>query len=207
MNDDELLARLKSADPARTRLAPPPDIDRLVEATLHTDTALQSATAAVAATTAGWGRRHLVGLAAAGALLVLGGGVAGGIMANNGEGNGRSAATSTSAPTGALRLTAAGGSAKCMEPSPETLGTYPILFAGTVTSVKDATVTFHVDEWFKGGGAETVVLVADTTVPETLTFSEGEHYIVGAKDGVVPPCGANGASPETIAKFRQAFAK
>ncbi|MFD4878046.1 hypothetical protein ACFWOB_32395 [Streptomyces sp. NPDC058420] len=207
MNDDELLARLKSADPARTRLAPPPDIDRLVEATLNTDTALQSATAAVAATTAGWGRRHLVGLAAAGVLLVLGGGVAGGIMANSGDGNGRSAATSTSAPAGTLRLTARGGSAKCVEPSPETLGAYPILFAGTVTSVKDATVTFHADEWFKGGGAKTVVLVADTRVPETLTFSEGEHYIVGAKDGVVPPCGANGASPETIAKFRQAFGK
>ena len=128
-------------------------------------------------------------------------------MANSGDGNGRSAATNTSALAGALRLTAQGGSAKCMEPSPETLGSYPILFAGTVTSVEGATVTFHADEWFKGGGAETVELVADTKVPETLTFSEGEHYIVGAKDGVVPPCGANGASPETIAKFRQAFGK
>lgn len=211
MNDDELLARLKSADPARTRLAPPPDIDRLVEATLNTDTAVQSATAAVAVTTAGWGRRHRVGLAAAGALLVLGGGVAGGMMANSGDSNGRPAvATSpalshSSAPTGPLRLTAGGGSAKCMEPSPETLGGYPTLFAGTVTSVKDATVTFHVDEWFKGGGAAAVELTADTEVPETLTFSEGEHYIVAARDGVVPPCGANAASPETVARFRQAF--
>lgn len=36
MNDDELLARLKAADPASD--APEPDIDRLLEATVSTDT-------------------------------------------------------------------------------------------------------------------------------------------------------------------------
>ncbi|MFD4561856.1 hypothetical protein ACFWP5_47395 [Streptomyces sp. NPDC058469] len=199
MNDDELLARLKSADPALTGIAPPPDINRLVEDTLNTDTALQSATTAVGITTAGWGRRHLFGLAAAAGLLVIGGGVAGGIMANNGNGNGHSAST------GALRLTDGGGSAKCVVPSLDTLGKYPTLFEGTVTSVKGSTATFRVDQWFKGGDAETVVLTSDTRIPETLTYSEGGHYIVGAKDGVVPPCAAIEASPEGIAKFRQAF--
>jgi hypothetical protein len=38
-----------------------------------------------------------------------------------------------------------------------------------------------------------------------LTYSEGGHYIVGAKDGFVPPCAAIEASPETIAEFHQAF--
>ncbi|WP_043663033.1 hypothetical protein [Streptomyces xylophagus] len=205
MNDDELLARLKSADPALTTQAPPPDINRLVEATLNTDTALQSATAVAGTTTVGWARRHLLGLAAAAALLMVGGGVAGGIMANDDH---NSVAKGPSTPAGALRLTAEGGSAKCVEPSPDTLGKYPTLFEGTVTSVNGSTTTFRVDQWLKGGDADTVVLVSDTSIPETLTFSEGDHYIVGAtKDGVVPPCGANGADAATIREFRQAFGK
>ncbi|MFI6467735.1 hypothetical protein [Streptomyces sp. NPDC050538] len=204
MNDDELLARLKSADPALTGVAPPPDIDRLVEDTLNTDTALQSATTAAGLATAGWARRHLFGLAAAG-LLVLGGGVAGGIMANSGDSNGHSAATKTVAPAGALRLTAEGGSGKCMVPGVDTLGKYPTLFEGTATSVNGSTATFHVDRWFKGGDAETVVLTSDTEVSETLTYTEGGHYIIGAKDGFVPMCAAIEATPEDVAKFRQAF--
>ncbi|WP_405835631.1 hypothetical protein [Streptomyces sp. NBC_01518] len=204
MNDDELLARLKSADPALTGVAPPPDIDRLVEDTLNTDTALQSATTAAGIATASWGRRHLFGLAAAG-LLVLGGGVAGGIMANSGGGNGHSASAKTVAPAGALRLTAEGGSGKCMAPGVDTLGKYPTLFEGTATSVKGSTATFHVDRWFKGGDAETVVLTSDTEVSETLTYTEGGHYIIGAEDGFVPMCAAIEATPEDIAKFRQAF--
>ena len=206
MNDDELLARLKSADPALTGIAPPPDIDRLVEDTLNTDTALQTATTAAGITTAGWARRHLLGLAAAG-LLVLGGGIAGGIMANNGNGNGHPASAKTSASAGALRLTAGGGSGKCVVPGVDTLGKYPVLFEGTVTSVNGSTATFRVDQWFKGGDAATVELVGDTDIPETLTYSEGEQYIVGARDGVVPPCAAIEATPKDIAEFRQAFGK
>ncbi|WP_405995971.1 hypothetical protein [Streptomyces sp. NBC_00986] len=204
MNDDELLARLKSADPALTGIAPPPDIDRLVEDTLNTDTALQSATTAAGIATEGWGRRHLFGLAAAG-LLVIGGGVAGGIMANSGDGKGHSATAKSVAPAGALKFTAEGGSGKCMVPGVDTLSKYPTLFEGTATSVKGSTATFHVDRWFKGGDAETVVLTSDTEVSETLTYTESGHYIIGAKDGFVPMCAAIEASPEDIAKFRQAF--
>ncbi|MEV6483561.1 hypothetical protein [Streptomyces sp. NPDC051576] len=206
MNDDELLALLKSADPALTPNAPLPDVDRLVEATLNTATALPSATAAdsptrPAKTVAGQGRRRLLGLAAAAALLMLGGGIAGGIMANDDNGH------STSA--GPLTLTTASGSAnaKCAEPSPDTLRPYPTLFAGTVTSIKGQMVTFHVEYWLKGGGTETVVLDSGTDQPERLTFLNGERYIVAAKDGVVPMCGANAASAGTVNEFRQAFGK
>jgi hypothetical protein len=69
-------------------------------------------------------------------------------------------------------------------------------------------VTFRVDYWLKGGGgAHTVVLDSATDQPERLTFSDGEHYLVAAKDGVVPMCGANWASDETLGKFRQAYGK
>jgi len=94
-----------------------------------------------------------------------------------------------------------------MEPVPDRLRQYPTLFEGTVTSIKGAMVTFRVDYWLKGGGTDTVVLDSDTDQPERLTFSAGERYIVAAKDGVVPACGANGASDETLANFRQAYGK
>ncbi|WP_326721752.1 hypothetical protein OHT59_22280 [Streptomyces sp. NBC_00243] len=206
MNDDELLARLRSADPALTSSAPPPDINRLVEATLNTDTdtALQLAETAADTTTrpakaAGRGRRHLLGLAAAAGLLMLGGSIAGGIVANNDDGH--------SISTGPLNLTAESGSAnrKCMEPVPDQLRKYPTLFEGTVTSIKGSMVTFRVDHWLQGGDADTVVLDSNTDQPETLTFTDGEHYIVAAENGVVPSCGANWASAETISKFRQAY--
>ncbi|WP_328685845.1 hypothetical protein [Streptomyces sp. NBC_00343] len=206
MNDDELLARLKSADPALTGVAPPPDINRLVEDTVNTDTALQSATTAAGIATAGWGRRRLFGLAAAG-LLVLGGGITGGIMATSGNGNGHSATAKSAAPTGALKLTAEGGSGKCVPPGLDTLSKYPTLFEGTAVSVEGSTATFRVDRWFKGGDAETVVLTSDTRIPETLTYTEGGHYIVGAEDRFVPMCAAIEASPKDIAEFRQAFGK
>jgi hypothetical protein len=201
VNDDELLARLKSADPALTPHAPLPDIDRLVEDILTTDTALRTGETAPAKTTARRSRRQLLGLAAAAGLLLLGGGIAGGVMANNDNGH--------PAAAGPLTLTTAGGfgSQKCVAPTPDTLRGYPTLFAGTVTSVKGSTVTFRVDYWLKGGDTETVVLDSDTSRPEALTFSEGERYIVAAENGVVPVCGANGASDETVHEFRQAFGK
>ncbi|MFF3580433.1 hypothetical protein [Streptomyces mirabilis] len=201
MNDDELLARLKSADPALTPHAPLPDIDRLVEDILTTDTALQTGNTAPAKTAARRRRRQLLGLAAAAGLLLLGGGIAGGVIANNDNGH--------SASAGPLTLTTHSGfgSQKCVTPGPDTLRGYPTLFVGTATSVEGSTVTFRVDYWLKGGDAETVVLESDVNQPENLTFTEGERYIVAAEDGVVPACGANGADDETVNEFRQAFGK
>jgi hypothetical protein len=128
-------------------------------------------------------------------------------MTNSGNGNGHSASAKTPASAGALRLTAQGGSGKCVVPGVDTLGEYPTLFEGTVTSVRGSTATFRVDRWFKGGDAATVVLTSATRIPETLTYAEGGHYIVGAKDGFVPMCAAIEASPQDIAEFRQAFGK
>ncbi|MGW4909807.1 hypothetical protein [Streptomyces sp. NPDC004270] len=201
MNDDELLARLKAADPALTPHAPLPDIDRLVEDILTTDTTLLTGSTVPAPTAARRSRRQLLGLAAAAGLLLLGGGIAGGVMANNDNGHPASA--------GPLTLTTHSGfgGQKCAAPSPDTLRGYPTLFVGTVTSIKGATVTFRVDYWLKGGDAKTVVLDSDASRPEALTFSDGERYIVAAENGVVPVCGANGATDETVDEFRQAFGK
>ncbi|MBK6012338.1 hypothetical protein [Streptomyces sp. MBT53] len=209
MNDDELLARLKAADPALTRDAPPPDIDQLVEDTLNTTTADALRPAKTATVRP---RRHLLGLAAAVGLLLLGGGIGIGVMAHGGGGTASTGGnqakhSGSSAAAGALRLTAAGGSAKCVAPTPDTLRGYPTLFIGTVTSIKGTVVTFRVDHWLKGGTARTVVLDSDTSRPEALTFIDGDRYVVAAKDGVVPVCGANGVTDDEIAKFRQAYGK
>ncbi|MGW2045262.1 hypothetical protein ACWCPF_08765 [Streptomyces sp. NPDC001858] len=201
MNDDELLARLKPADPALTPHAPLPDIDRLVEDILTTDTALRTGDTVPAKTAVWRSRRQLVGLAAAAGLLLLGGGIAGGVMTNDDNGH--------AASTGPLTLTVQSGfgNQKCVAPSPDTLGAYPTLFVGTVTSIKGSTATFRVDHWLKGGDTETVVLDGDASRPEALTFLEGERYVVAAENGVVPVCGANGAPDETVDEFRQAFGK
>jgi hypothetical protein len=206
VNDDELLARLRAVDPALASSAPPPDIDRLVEAALTTDITPRPEQTATATTTrpaqAAAGRRRLFGLAAAAALLLAGGGIAAGLMA--GDDNGHPSAT------GPLTLTVASGTAdaKCMEPTPDLLRAYPTLFEGTATSVKGSSVTFRVDQWFRGGDADTVRLDSDPDQSENLTFTVGEHYIVAAaKDGTVPPCGANVASAETLGQFRQAAGK
>ncbi|MEV0186162.1 hypothetical protein AB0I54_44080 [Streptomyces sp. NPDC050625] len=207
MNDDELLARLRAADPALTSRAPLPDINRLVEAALNTDITPRSEKTAVGTTTrrakagAGRGRRRLLPLAAAAGLLMVGGGIVGGAMANGDSGH--------SSAAGPLTLTAAGPArGKCKEPTPDRLRQYPTLFEGTVTSVKGSSVFFRVDHWLRGGDSDTVRLNSDTDEPESLTFSVGEHYIVAAtKDGIVPQCGANVASEETRSKFRQASGK
>ncbi|GGN91494.1 hypothetical protein GCM10011579_088380 [Streptomyces albiflavescens] len=208
MNDDELLARLRAADPALTPRAPLPDINRLVEAALNTDITPPSEKTAAGITTrpakavAVRRRRRLLTLAAAAGLLMLGGGIAGGIMANGDSGH--------SSASGPLTLTAASGTAhaKCMAPIPDRLRRYPTLFEGTVTSVKGSSAFFRVDHWLRGGDSDTVRLNSDTNEPESLTFLVGEHYIVAAtKDGTVPQCGANMASDETRSKFRQAYGK
>ncbi|MFF7474698.1 hypothetical protein [Streptomyces sp. NPDC008092] len=205
MNDDELLTLLRAADPALTPRAPLPDIDRLVEDALNTEFVLEPENTATATVThpekatAGKGRRRLFGLAAAAALL-LGGGITAGIAANNGNGHPAEAAAPLSL---ALSSSALG---KCQEPVPDQLAGYPTLFYGTAASVKGPLTTFHVDHWLRGGGSDTVVVNSDPDLPEQLTFTVGQHYIVAAdKNGTIPVCGANWVSDETWQQFRQAF--
>ena len=207
MNDNELLTLLRAADPALTSRAPLPDIDRLVEDAMNTESVALSDDNATgistpaAKATAGKGRRRVFGLAAAAALL-LGGGITAGIAAHSGNGD----ATASGSP---LQLTAAHSTAptKCAEIVPDQLAGYPTLFYGRVTSVKGPLTTFHVDHWLRGGGPRTVLLNYDPGV-EHLTFAVGEHYIVAA-DGndTVPMCGANWLSGKDWKKFSQEFGK
>ncbi|WP_030992916.1 hypothetical protein [Streptomyces sp. NRRL WC-3744] len=208
MKDDELLVRLRAADPAATASAPAPDINRLVEAAMTTDSTSRTSTTAGIPTSADrpvHRRRRFALAAAAVALLLVGGGATWKAVADHG-----SHGDQVSAGTPLALTLASGGDAKCMEPTVDLLRRFDVAFEGSVTSRKDEQVVFRIDHWFRGGDADTAQLTnggADGG-SETLVFDVGQSYLVTAQDGVVPVCGGtNLASPEGEALFHRAFDK
>ncbi|MGW0876745.1 hypothetical protein ACWD3J_48770 [Streptomyces sp. NPDC002755] len=218
MNDDQLLSRIKAADPAMTSSAPLPDIDCLVEATLTTDRTSRTAEHAPANATAvqasrsaktAAGRRFALAAVAA---VVLGGGATWWITAGNGqEGSPHQAQASESAPS-SLTIEAphtGAGSAKCMEPTTGLLRGFEVAFEGTVTSKTGDQVGLRVDHWYRGGDATTVRIVnEDEQSSEALNFEIGQQYLVTAESGVVPVCGGtSAATDEARVLFHEAFEK
>jgi hypothetical protein len=217
VNDDVLLARLRAADPALTSSAPSPDINRLMETVLTTDTvtvtdddsAARAAKPAYAippvGTKAGGGGRRLLGLAAAAAVLIAGAAVAREVTEDSGQ---QHRQTPTGVP---LALTAEAvdpeaPAAQCVEPSVETLRKYPIAFKGTVTSQNGHSVAFRIDHWFRGGDAASARLIIDQYSAEAWTFQVGRSYLVTADNGVVPVCGGtDDATKKAERLFRLAF--
>lgn len=208
MNDDELRAHLRTVDPALTSNAPLPDISRLVEAAITHDSTTQSAPGAATVTplspkrTPGAGRRSLLGLAAAAALLG-GGGITWGIATNQGQ--------PPSAGPLALtvkRVDSGTPSAACTEPTIDTLRGSSTAFEGTVISEEGDRVEFRIDHWYRGGDTTTARLGNDEDWPEGPAFEVGQHYLVTAENGVVPVCGGTiRATDQDRNLFRQAFEK
>lgn len=112
-----------------------------------------------------------------------------------------------------LELNAAGEDpmASCIMFSPEELARVAeIAFEGTVTAVEGARVTLTVNEWYKGGGATTEVVLNAPLGMEALIggipFAVGEQYLISAQDGNVNYCGFSGPStPDYRAAFETAF--
>ncbi|GGL18352.1 hypothetical protein [Streptomyces flaveus] len=208
MNDDELLAHLRAMDPALTSSAPLPAINRLVEAAITNDTTTRPAPSPAGIThlspkrTPGAGRRNLLGLAAAAALLV-GGAITWGTAANQGQ----------SPSVGPLALTVEGvdsgaPSVACAEPTVDTLRGSSTAFEGTVTSQEGDRVEFRIDHWYRGGDTSTARLSNNENWPEGWVFEVGQHYLVTAENGVVPACGGTTwATDQDRNLFRQAFEK
>jgi hypothetical protein len=207
MKDDELLTRLRAADPAATASAPTPDVNRLVEATMNT---AQHPRASVTSTPMPARRpvqrRRRFGIAAAAAALLLaGGGAAWKSVADHGGSDIHQAP-----PSIPLALTLqTGAGAKCMEPTVGLLRESEVAFEGSVTSHKGDRVVFHINHWFRGGDATTAELTNDAEGgSESLVFVAGQRYLVTALDGVVPVCGGtNLATPEGQELFHRAFDK
>jgi hypothetical protein len=108
-----------------------------------------------------------------------------------------------------LNLGESNAMASCMALSAEILRDMQVGFAGTATSVEGEHVTLTVDEWFVGGDAATVRLLAPAGFEALIggiTFEEGKSYLVSAFDGTVNYCGFSGEStPELRALYDEAF--
>ncbi len=192
MNDDDLRARLRLADPSASlpRLAPGQTAN-LVEETMTTTTPIPTSSrwkvllvAAVVLATAG------LGWFVAGALLP-----------------GRTAAPTTPA---VVRLTATADTAKCRPPEASTLaGSADFAFAGTVTDVSGTTVTLTVTHVYRGQAAGQVQVRIDGN-SESLAGAEvkpGVAYLISSTKDAVLGCGYSGAAdtPGLEALFTEAF--
>jgi hypothetical protein len=146
--------------------------------------------------------RWLVGVAAAAALVVA----VGGAIALTGGPSGDPVAAG---PPLVLNAGGEDATAMCIMFSVEELARAPLAFEGTVTAVDGDAVTLTVDEWFKGGDAEQVVLNAPQGLEALIDgfpFEVGSQYLITAYDGNVNYCGFSGLStPEFRAAFEQAF--
>lgn len=205
MNDDELLARFKAADPASTGAVAPPDLTRLLEATMNTDVSPQpAATRTVTSAPVRPRRLRLVTAAAAGVLAVAGFGWAA-----------TQTGGSTTPKTGAtLALTvehrSGGPAVACAALDVTTLRTQTTAFEGTVTSAGDDQVTLQVNHWYRGGNATTVQLTNPGGQVESggQQFTAGHAYLIHATGGRVPSCLTDAeATPQLRNLYQQAYGR
>jgi hypothetical protein len=206
VNDEELLERLRSRDPAAS--LPPADaarVARLLEDAMSHD--LDSR---------GTDRTHadprrrtpLTWLVAAAAVLVIAG--VGAFALLGGEDPPSVPTAEEPAPT-VLELSARPPSAaKCAAPTAELLALQEIGFDGTVTSITDGLVTLEVGHWYRGGDADQVTVGAPPEDLQALLlaadFQEGQRYLVSASEGFVSVCGFTAAySDDLAALYAEAF--
>ncbi|MFD9001567.1 hypothetical protein ACFV0T_11450 [Streptomyces sp. NPDC059582] len=211
MNDDELLARMRAIDPARTSDAPSPDPQRLLEATVTADTPVSPD----AQGAAGRFRRRFLPIAVGAALLAVAGGLAWGAASQN---TSSSAATSPSASAAAtpadspLKLTAPDATAaRCAAVTVDVLRGMQTAFEGTATAVKRDRVELRVDRWYRGTGPAAVWLTNDKNLSRLLAgadFAVGHRYLVAANDGRVSLCGSTAeATAQLRSLYEQAYTR
>jgi len=203
VNDDELLARLRIADPARNHAAAPLDLDHLLEETMTADTASRTTISAP-----GRQRHRPLLMAAAAAVIVAGIGLPWAIT-QTGDGNRPPVAAVPLALTVQQQTGAGGVQTACAEVDVNTLRQYSTAFQGTVTSVNGDQVNLRVDHWYRGGNAATVQLSDNHDgQPEFAgqTYETGHSYLIYAKDGQIPSCLFDAeATPQLRSLYDQAY--
>ncbi|MFI7142952.1 hypothetical protein ACIBQ5_36205 [Streptomyces massasporeus] len=193
MNDKELLARLKAADPAPQSQAPPNDPVRLLEAVMSTSELTRTAP------TTSRPRRGPALVGGVAAALILGATITWG-----------ASGFSSTSPTAAAPLTLTVGEGdngdRCAGPTVASLRDYGIAFEGTVSSVDGEVATFEVEHWYRGGDAATVE-IRSTKDPEFVqTFAVGDRLLVAARDSTLDACtGILQADAQTRNLYRQAY--
>lgn len=199
--NDELLARLRAADPADGADAPEPTwIDALAQSTMEAPMSTPEP--------AGGTRRTWILTAAAAAVVAA---ISfGGWSALRGGDDGRDLAAPKTSIT--LTVPAPNAAAMCMRVEPETLAQMQMAFSGTVSSVDGDQVTLDVDKWYKGGDADQVVLTQQTAeqmvaLEGGVQLEQGKRYLITAHDGTVNGCGFSAEWSQGLQDvFDQAFA-
>lgn len=201
MDDEELQARMRAADPARGPAPADSWIDDLAEATVTSGTTKTS--------TEPRSRRAWVLVAAAAAVVAIVGGGTWALTAGDGD---EPAGDRVAEPQKelSLALPPADSMQMCIEFSPEALAPMEVAFSGEAYDVDGATVRLTPDHWYRGGdGADEVVLTAgseDVLLEGGITFEEGQRYLVSAVDGQVATCGLSAPySEEMAAAYDEAF--
>lgn len=201
MNDD-LLRRLRQADPALVPISErpaSPSVRDLME------TAMQS-TSTMTTDTKPRRPRWQPALAAAAAVALLG--VAATVLLGDDD---QPAGPPAAGPAMTLDLPASDVMGSCIQYSVDYLAPMPTAFSGQVTEVGDSTVTLEVDRWYRGGDAGVVRLIDNnegTASIDGVDFVEGARYLVTAsEDGSVNACGFTARwTPQMAADFESAFA-
>ena len=186
--DDELMARLRAADPLPDLPALRPErLDQLLEDTVTTT---------AAAPTTRRPRALLLAAAAAGVVAVGGGA----LYLTTAEGG---TTVLTTAPGG-------GPAASCAALTPEGLAGSDLAFAGRVTGISGGTVTLEMTQRYAGDVDDTVeVTQGDAGVVvdgAPIVFEEGASYLLVADDGTIGSCSGSGPdTPELRSLFDEAF--
>lgn len=207
--DDELLARLRSVDPASS--LPPADparVARLLEDTMS-NTVEHEGETELTRETGTHGRNPLTWLVAAAAVLIIAGVGAFGIL-NHDFGADRGP-TAGSAPT-VTHLTApdASSSGKCMVPNADLLSTQTLAFEGAVQGISGGVVTLVPTHFYVGDVTDVVEIEVASADMQALVgavkFEDGGHYLVSATGGRVTVCGFSGpVTPDLTTLYEQAF--
>ncbi len=184
--DQELLARLRVADPASSLPTADPDrVAELLEAAMS-DTATRTHESRETGT---HDRSPLTWLVAAAAVvLIAGAGIIGLAQRDHG---------STPVAQGSVtQLGYAPPAGRCVTPDAGVLQAQTVAFRGTLVSVVDGTATFDVSHWYAGGPTDLAKVTAAPPSMSELTraadLEPGSDYLVAASDGRVTGCGFTG---------------
>lgn len=210
--DDELLARLRAADPAAA--LPPADparVARLLEETMSNETETGTSTETTPSRETGTRNRGPLTwlVAAAAVLLIAGVGIFGLLQHDAGT---TPPPTAGNQPTVTqLQAPPAGAAGKCMVPNAAVLGGMDTAFSGTVTAMASGLVTLHVDHWYAGTPTDSVQVAAPAATDlqaliGAVEFHEGGRYLVSSRDGRVAVCGMSAPyGADLAALYARAF--
>lgn len=206
-DDDDLLARLRNADPARNVPASDAWIESLAQSTMQSPMEAPMSTTQQSPAEHGTRRTWFLTAAAAIAVAAL---ALGGWSLTRGDD-----AATVATPKTVMTLKGPAQPdvmAMCMRVEPETVATMQVAFDGTVTAVEGNQVTLDVNRWYAGGDTDQVTLTQVNPDQFVLleggvTLEDGQRYLVTAYDGQVNGCGFSAAwSQELQDIFDQAFA-